>query len=108
MQAAWPVDHGRGAGQWVNANTVCKQVFHPDARSDRAAPLASAEPVLADDGRTPPKPPAFLPLVLPALESPPAAQDIRIELQRGTAVVQVTWPMAAAANCAAWLRELLR
>jgi hypothetical protein len=34
--------------------------------------------------------------------------DIRIELQRGTTTVKVTWPLSAAAECAAWLREVLR
>ena len=36
------------------------------------------------------------------------AQEITIELRRGATVVKVGWPLAAAADCAAWLRELLR
>ena len=36
------------------------------------------------------------------------SQQITIELRRGTTVVKVGWPLAAAAECAAWLRELLR
>jgi transposase len=36
------------------------------------------------------------------------AQEISIELRRGATVVKVGWPLAAAADCAAWLRELLR
>ena len=43
---------------------------------------------------------------LPALAS--AAADIQIELRRGTTAVKITWPIAAAADCAAWMRELLR
>ena len=35
-------------------------------------------------------------------------QDIVIELRRGPTVVKVSWPLAAAAGCAAWLGELLR
>ena len=35
-------------------------------------------------------------------------QDIRIELKRGATVVNVTWPVAQASECAAWMRELLR
>jgi transposase len=31
-----------------------------------------------------------------------------IELRRGATVVKVSWPVAAAAGCAAWLGELLR
>jgi transposase len=34
--------------------------------------------------------------------------DIRIEVRRGATVVAVSWPQAAAAQCGAWLRELLR
>ena len=46
-----------------------------------------------------------------ALPLPVAAQavpDIRIELRRGATLVNVVWPTQAAAECAQWLRELLR
>jgi transposase len=46
-----------------------------------------------------------LPIAAP-LGSAPA--EIRIELKRGATSVNVTWPMTAAAECARWLRELLR
>jgi transposase len=36
------------------------------------------------------------------------SQEITIELRRGATVVKVGWPLAAAAECAVWLRELLR
>ena len=48
-----------------------------------------------------------LPMARPSATSSPAP-DIRIELRRGAMAVNVTWPLAAAADCAAWLRELLR
>jgi len=35
-------------------------------------------------------------------------QEITIELRRGATIVKVGWPLLAAADCAAWLRELLR
>jgi transposase-like protein len=35
-------------------------------------------------------------------------QEITIELRRGATIVKVAWPLLAAADCAAWLRELLR
>ena len=35
-------------------------------------------------------------------------QAITIELRRGATMVKVDWPLIAAADCAAWLRELLR
>ena len=34
--------------------------------------------------------------------------NIRVELRRGATTMTVVWPMSAAADCAAWLRELLR
>lgn len=53
--------------------------------------------------------PAFVPVPLPL---PPAAfapaPDIRIELRRGATSVSVTWPLAAAEQCAVWMRELLK
>jgi transposase len=51
--------------------------------------------------------PTFVPVSLPTPTSAVAA-DIRIELHRGAASVAVTWPIAAAAECAAWMRELLK
>lgn len=60
-------------------------------------------------------PPAgFIALSLPAPASPPSApvstptEFIIIELKRGPTAVSVRWPMTAATDCAAWLRELLR
>ena len=49
--------------------------------------------------------PAFVPLQLPCT---PPAPDIRIELRRGATAITVHWPSAEAAQCAAWMRELLR
>lgn len=37
-----------------------------------------------------------------------AVEEIRLEFKRGTIGVSVTWPVSAAANCGAWLREVLR
>ncbi|MES2480494.1 MAG: IS66 family insertion sequence element accessory protein TnpB, partial [Pseudomonadota bacterium] len=49
--------------------------------------------------------PAFVHMPLP---EPAASGDIRIEVQRGALRVAVSWPADAAAQCTAWLRELLR
>jgi transposase len=48
----------------------------------------------------------FLPVALPQPVQP--REDIRIELRRGPTAVTVTWPLTAAAECASWMRELLR
>lgn len=50
--------------------------------------------------------PAFVPVAL--APSPAAAPDIRIELRHGHTSMAVTWPVSAASECAAWMRELLR
>jgi transposase len=51
----------------------------------------------------------FIALALPRREAVPAAlADIRIELRRGATSVAVSWPLAAADQCAAWLRGWLR
>lgn len=62
--------------------------------------------------------PQFIALSLPAPPPPPppstpmaaevATGEIRLELKRGAIGVSVTWPISAAAECAAWLREVLR
>jgi transposase len=52
-----------------------------------------------------------LPASLPSAPPPAAApreEGIRVEIKRGGITVSVNWPMTAAADCAAWLRELLR
>ena len=50
----------------------------------------------------------FVPLRLPAQPATATLPDIRIELRRGATLIAVTWPAGAAAECAAWMRELLR
>jgi transposase len=51
-------------------------------------------------------PTAFVPVQLPPAQAAPT--DIRIELRRGPIAINVSWPCAAASQCAAWMRELLR
>jgi len=61
-------------------------------------------------------PAEFVALSLPSSSSPPAPapvpvvapEGIRLEFKRGAIGVSVTWPVSAAADCAAWLREVLR
>ena len=84
----------------INANLVRRWVKEAEvgtemdnAASEPEAPMPATVPT-----------PKFLPVSLPA----PVAADIRIELQRGSTAVTVTWPASAASECAAWMRELLR
>jgi transposase len=50
---------------------------------------------------------SFVPVALPA-PTRAAPADIRMELRRGATSMTIAWPAAAAADCAAWMRELLR
>ena len=85
----------------VNANLLRRWVREAELRpcGDRPdAPVATiAQPRAAT--------PAFMPMQLPARS---VAPDIRIELRRGATSVTVTWPADAAAECAVWMRELLK
>ena len=49
----------------------------------------------------------FVPVTVPASAHEDQA-DIRIELRRGATTMAITWPAAAAIECATWMRELLR
>ena len=52
---------------------------------------------------------AFVALPLTPSDSAPfAPAEIRIELRRAGVSIGVAWPVSAAGQCAAWLRELLR
>jgi len=50
----------------------------------------------------------FVPLQLPPQTAPVTPPAIRIELRRGATSMSVSWPVEAASDCAAWMRELLR
>lgn len=80
----------------INANVVHKW------RSTSQTPASSAPtaPTAAQPH------PAFIPLALPT-STAASSSTICIELHRGDTRVTLTWPLAAAADCAAWLRALL-
>lgn len=56
--------------------------------------------------------PQFIALSLPSAPASTvdavAAELIHLEFKRAALGVSVTWPVSAAADCAAWLREVLR
>ena len=57
-------------------------------------------------------PAAFIELPMPRvampISKPEPTPDIRIELKRGATSVSINWPAGHAAECATWLRELLK
>ena len=98
----------------LNANIVHgwrKLARERDAAGARPTPspvIVPAKPVAGV--------PQFVPVSLSPTSSstptptptPPASVDIQIELRRGATAMKITWPITAAADCAAWMRELLR
>jgi transposase-like protein len=86
----------------VNANLLRRWVIDAE---QRASANGRSLPAMSSDAATPSPAPAFVPLQLTPSAAP---ADIRIELRRGGTAITVTWPASAAAQCAAWMRELLR
>lgn len=80
----------------INANVVHR--WRQLAREGKAVTPARTSEFIA------------LPLaVAPAPAAPVATPaDIRVELHRGAVSMNVSWPLSAAADFAAWTRELLR
>lgn len=78
----------------INANLLRRWVREAEVPAIKALPNAA------------PAPPAFVPVRLP--EPVASAGEIRLELRRGATTITVAWPVAAAAECAVWMRELLR
>lgn len=85
----------------INTNLLRRWVQAAGMRSGSVAADAPPAPKrqMADTSA------ALVPMQLPAKVS---ASDIRIELRRGSTSVSLTWPLDAASECAAWMRELLR
>ena len=92
----------------LNANMVRKWVIDAEVMPARAPTADLDGPAPVGDKPTPNPPASFLPLAIRAPAAPVPVDEIRIELQRGATAIKVTWPSTAAADCAAWLRELLR
>ncbi|WP_119157179.1 IS66-like element accessory protein TnpA [Caldimonas tepidiphila] len=90
----------------LNPNMVRKWVIDaealPDSEVERQVGFgpASEQPAAVAAST-----PGFVAL---ALKPASATAEIRIELTRGTTAIKVCWPTSAAAECAVWLREMLR
>jgi transposase len=56
------------------------------------------------------RPSEFVPVAIAARTALPtqSCRDIEVELRRGAVTMKVIWPSSAAAEFAAWARELLR
>jgi transposase len=95
--AAVALNHGLNANllrRWVVAEEPVSSAMSIDTA------MASPAPITVENR-------AFIPIQMErSAVTPP--QEISIELRRGATIVKVGWPLLAAADCAAWLRELLR
>jgi len=88
----------------LNANLLRRWVVAEERAAKEAGTKVARGVVPA---RAMPANPAFVPVELQR-SAAVSSQEIVIELRRGATVVKVSWPLAAAAGCAAWLGELLR
>jgi transposase len=50
----------------------------------------------------------FVPVTLTTASACSGSHDIRVEVRRGVTAITVSWPLSAAAECAAWLRDWLK
>jgi transposase len=88
----------------LNANLLRRWVVMTEEQMQPVEPMATAHAALPRstvENRT------FIPIPLER-SSAATSQEITIELRRGATFVKVGWPLAAAGECAGWLRELLR
>ena len=88
------------------ANGMNANLLHRWIAEHRQLQLAMVEAGGVKDLADKSEEPAFVPMTLEA--AVPSPTDIRIELRRAKTTVTVSWPIAAAADCAVWMRELLR
>ncbi len=95
--------------RWVNEHETSKSIA-------LATPLATSFVAKPSGGKSaqPTPSPASVPLPLPAFipvelghDSAPV-QDIKIELRTGAILLNITWPVSAAAQCAAWVAAVIR
>lgn len=85
----------------INANLLRRWVHAAELRTDQGVEAKPSRAALS-----PAPAAAFVPVQLPAGVA--VGCDIRIELRRGATAMSVSWPADAAAQCAAWMREMLR
>ena len=97
-RAGPPLTAPTGAAKPSTSSTTAKA--KPKTKPSAFVPVQLAGPV-----------PASFPDKFPTHPTPSsvaAPADIRVELRRGPLAISVSWPSAAAPQCAAWLTEMLR
>ena len=84
----------------LNANLLRRWVHEREGVAAKPRLPALAGPPVSESTQS------FVPLTLS--KPSPRTGDIEVELWRNDLKVSVTWPASASAECAAWLRELMR
>jgi transposase len=92
----------------VNANLLRRWVGEAEDRSPTpiTTRTATAPSSRASVALTTSVTPAFVPIRLDEASHRPS--EIRVEVQRGSQSISVSWPTSAATECAGWLREWLK
>jgi transposase len=95
---------GVSVAQVARAHGINDNIVHGWRKLARQRGESVAAPVVA-------APAGFVPISIPLAPTPavPAdARGIEVDLRRGSVTVRINWPLAAAADFSAWMRELLR
>jgi transposase len=87
----------------INANLV--HGWRRLERDRRQAARATLDEVRAEPAALTDATAGFVPVTV---EQTVSEATIEIEIRRGSLTMKSTWPMTAAAQCAAWAREILR
>ena len=95
------MSHGLNANIVHRWRKLARQRDGAGVRCTPSPAILLAQPVA-------PGAPQFVPVSLAPTPPSPQPSDIQIELRRGATAVKITWPIAAAVDCAAWMRELLQ
>jgi len=87
--------------RWVNELETSKSIALATTFATKPSGGKSAQPT-----PVPVPLPAFIPVELGHDSAP--VQDIKIELRTGAVLLNITWPVSAAAQCAAWVAAVIR
>jgi transposase len=98
---------GSSVAQVALAHGVNANLVHGWRRIERDRRLAVSR-ALEEAKVTSPAPAEVAPFVPVTVEQSVNEGKIEIEVRRGALTMKTTWPVAAAAQCAAWAREILR
>ena len=102
------MQQGASVARVAMSNGLNANLVHKWRQAVRAGQVVSTRPLatlLPQVGAV-----GFVALAMPSQVAAGVAPmaNIHIELRRGATTMAVTWPTAAAVDCAAWVREILR